>query len=75
MRVFTLFDSCSPTDGPTDRRTDGRTDKASYRVACPQLKKKKKEEKKCNLNSHWILYCSNFICFFFFGEVIHSNHE
>ena len=28
--------------GPTDRRTDGptdrRTDKASYRVACPQLK-------------------------------------
>ena len=34
MRVFTLFDSCSPTDG----RTDGRTDKASYRVACPQLK-------------------------------------
>ena len=31
-----------PTDGPTDGRTDGptdgRTDKASYRVACPQLK-------------------------------------
>ena len=34
------------TDGPMDRRTDGptngptdrRTDKASYRVACPQLK-------------------------------------
>ena len=24
----------------TDQRTDGRTDKASYRVACPQLKKK-----------------------------------
>jgi len=30
MRVFTLFDSCS--------RTNGRTDKGSYRVACPQLK-------------------------------------
>ena len=26
------------TDGPTDQRTNGRTDKASYRVACPQLK-------------------------------------
>ena len=25
--------------GPTDRRTNGRTDKASYRVACPQLKR------------------------------------
>ena len=40
----TLFDSCSRTDQrtdrPTDGRTDGRTDKASYRVACPQLKTK-----------------------------------
>ena len=27
-----------PTDGRTDGRMDGRTDKASYRVACPQLK-------------------------------------
>ena len=27
-----------PTNRPTNRRTDGRTDKASYRVACPQLK-------------------------------------
>ena len=26
------------TDRRTDGRTDGRTDKASYRVACPQLK-------------------------------------
>ena len=25
VRVFTLFDSCSPTDRPTDGRTDGRT--------------------------------------------------
>ena len=43
MRVFALFDSCSPkdrpTDGPTNGWTDGWTDKASYRVACPQLKK------------------------------------
>ena len=38
MLVFPLFDSCSRTDRPTDRPTDGRTDKASYRVACPQLK-------------------------------------
>ena len=29
------------TDGPTDRPTDRRTDKASYRVACPQLKMQK----------------------------------
>ena len=27
------------TDRRTDRPTNGRTDKASYRVACPQLKK------------------------------------
>ena len=33
MRVFPLFDSMV-----TDRPTNGRTDKASYRVACPQLK-------------------------------------
>ena len=26
------------TNGRTDQRTDQRTDKASYRVACPQLK-------------------------------------
>ena len=25
-------------DGPTDQQTNQRTDKASYRVACPQLK-------------------------------------
>ena len=31
------------TDGRTDGPTDGRTDKASYRVACPQLKTKKKK--------------------------------
>ena len=35
--------ACFPTfrlerDGPTDRPTDRPTDKASYRVACPQLK-------------------------------------
>ena len=28
------------TNGPTNGRTDGRMDKASYRVACPRLKKK-----------------------------------
>ena len=45
MRVFPLFNSSvtdrptdQPTDRPTDQATDGRTDKASYRVACPQLK-------------------------------------
>ena len=27
------------TDGRTDGWMDGRTDKASYRVACPQLKR------------------------------------
>ena len=34
MRVFTVFDLC----WRTDRRTHWRMDKASYRVACPQLK-------------------------------------
>ena len=38
--VFPLFNSMT-TDRRTDGRTDGRTDKASYRVACPQLKRKK----------------------------------
>ena len=33
MRVFPFFDSWV-----TDQRTDGWADKASYRVACPQLK-------------------------------------
>ena len=28
-----------PTNRPTDRPTDQRTDKASYRVACPRLKR------------------------------------
>ena len=37
MRFFSIFDSMV-TDGPTEGWTDGRTDKASYRVACPQLK-------------------------------------
>ena len=49
--IFPLFDSII-TDGPTDRRTqvstdeqnngptDRRKDKASYRVACPQLKRR-----------------------------------
>ena len=39
---FPLFDSSvtdRPTNQPTNRPTDGRTDKASYRVACPRLKK------------------------------------
>ena len=37
MRVFRIFNS-SVTDQPTNQPTDQRTDKASYRVACPQLK-------------------------------------
>ena len=37
------------TDGPTDRRTD----KASYRVACPQLKKRhRKGVTKRHVNAH-----------------------
>ena len=46
MRVFTLSNSITMTDGPTDRRTDGQTDKAFYRVAFPQLKKKQKNKEK-----------------------------
>ena len=57
MRVFPLFDSMV-TDGPTDGwmdswtdgRTDGRVDKASYRVACLQLKKWMRDKKKIPLN-------------------------
>ena len=44
MRVSSVFNSSvtdRPTDRPTDGRTHGRTDKASYRVACPQLKTNK----------------------------------
>merc|ERR1712074_173608 len=41
MRVFPLFNS-SVTDRPTNQPTDGWTDKASFRVACPQLKNKDK---------------------------------
>ena len=39
--VFTLFDAITTgqrTDQRTDQRTNQRTDKASFRVACPQLK-------------------------------------
>ena len=36
LSVFPLFNSMV-----TDGRTDGRTDKASYRVACPELKREK----------------------------------
>ena len=43
MRVFPLFDSMV-----TERPTDGRTDKASYRVACPQLKREREREKNKN---------------------------
>ena len=39
-------------DGPTDGRTDGRTDKASYRVACPQLKRQKNNKKRQLEPSH-----------------------
>ena len=38
MRVFPLFDLCPRTNQPTNQPTIQRTDKASYRVACPQLK-------------------------------------
>ena len=34
------------TDRPTDGPTNGRTDKGSYRVACPQLKRKERKKRK-----------------------------
>ena len=37
MRVYPFFDSWV---------TDGQTDKASYRVACPQLKRKKEKKER-----------------------------
>ena len=36
---YPVFNSITMTDRRTDPRTDQRTDKASYRVACPQLKR------------------------------------
>ena len=41
-RFFSHFSTRA--DGQTNGPTDGRTVKASYRVACPQLKRKRKEE-------------------------------
>ena len=38
FHTFRLVYTDRRTDGPMDRRTNWRTDKASYRVACPQLK-------------------------------------
>ena len=38
MLVVPLLNSCPQTDGRTNGRMERRTDKASYRVACPQLK-------------------------------------
>ena len=35
-------------DGQTDGPMDGRTDKASFRVACPQRKTKRKQMNKRN---------------------------
>ena len=40
VQMYVLIDG--PTDGPTDRRTD----KASYSVACPQLKTGAKRHRK-----------------------------
>ena len=40
FHTFQLDHHDGPTNGPTDGRTYRRTDKASYRVACPQLKSK-----------------------------------
>ena len=54
MRVFPLFDLCWRINGPTDGPTNGQTDKASYRVACPQLKTiicKHKKNSHVNLQS------------------------
>ena len=49
MRIFPLFISSmtdrrtnQPNNQPTNQPTNRRTDKASYRVACPQLKTGKK---------------------------------
>ena len=45
MRVFPIFNSSVTTRAwRTNGRTDGRTDKASYRIACPQLKN------RCQIN-------------------------
>ena len=40
FHTFQLVHTNGPTDQRTDRLTNGRMDKASYRVACPQLKNK-----------------------------------
>ena len=40
-RIYTFSHFSTRAYGPTNGRTDGRTDIASYRVARPQLEKKK----------------------------------
>ena len=56
MHVFPTFRLVF-TDRPTNRRTDGRTDKASYRVACPRLKRSEKltrvKEKEFTVHKTW----------------------
>ena len=44
------------TDGPTNRQTDGQTGKASFTVACPQLKKIQTDRPTCNLTSSFFLW-------------------
>ena len=63
IRVFPLFNS-SVTDQRTDGPTDGRTDGASYRVACPQLKRQpsktlrsvtNNEQERPDLHYHFVV--------------------
>ena len=74
--VFPLFNSITMTDGPTDQWTNGRTDKASYSVACPQLKGEisimtlllswicERFKKKCNSEARMYQKCLKIIQFY-----------
>ena len=53
MRVFTLFDSCSQTNG----RTDWRTDKQSLLLSCVSATKNSKRTR--NMSSYWNLSSKN----------------
>ena len=61
MHVFALSNSITSTD----RRTERRTDKASYRVACPQLKTMGHMRMKCTFKFTKYLLHLGFKTFFF----------
>ena len=72
---FRLVLTDGPTNQRTDGRTDGRTDKASYRVACPQLKKNYPFFKCFNLKRFLILHRPEKIVWFIWVSLIAKSQS